>query len=137
LPAVDSVLGEVGGGVSGCFSGGEPWPEGPPPGNPEGYGPLELLVIQPTPYCNLDCDYCYLPSRNDRHRLSMEILDAALERVLESPYLGGDFTLLWHAGEPLAVPPAFYDAATDRIRAAVARHTPGLTVEQSIQTNGI
>jgi hypothetical protein len=95
LPAVDSVLGEVGGGFSGCFSGGEPWPEGPLPGNPEGYGPLELLVIQPTPYCNLDCDYCYLPSRGDRTRLSLEILDAALERVLESPFVGGDFTLLW------------------------------------------
>jgi len=49
-------------------------------------GPLRLLVLQPTPYCNLDCDYCYLPSRDDRSRLSLEILDAALERVLESPY---------------------------------------------------
>ena len=41
-------------------------------------GPLRLLVLQPTPYCNLDCDYCYLPSRNDRSRLSLDILDAAL-----------------------------------------------------------
>ena len=24
-------------------------------------GPLELLVVQPTPFCNLDCSYCYLP----------------------------------------------------------------------------
>ncbi|MFM2159299.1 MAG: hypothetical protein RLZZ124_1773 [Cyanobacteriota bacterium] len=78
-------------------------------------GPLRLLVLQPTPYCNLDCDYCYLPSCNDRSRLSLDILDAALERVLESCSIEGPFTLLWHASEPLTVPPAFYDAATARI----------------------
>ena len=87
----------------------------PPPGNPEGFGPLQLLVIQPTPYCNLDCDYCYLPNRDDRHRLPLELLEAALERVLESPYVGGDFTLLWHAGEPRQQP----DATT---RATLCRH---------------
>jgi uncharacterized protein len=101
-------------------------------------GPLRLLVLQPTPYCNLDCDYCYLPSRDDRSRLSLAILDAALERVLESPYVDGPFTLLWHAGEPLTVPPAFYDAASERIAAALARHgLPASTVRQSLQTNGI
>lgn len=104
---------------------------------PDG-GPLRLLVLQPTPFCNLDCDYCYLPSRDDRSRLSLEILDAALERVLESPYLDGPFTLLWHAGEPLTVPPAFYDAATSRLRAALARHgLPTDLVRQSLQTNAI
>jgi uncharacterized protein len=115
---------------------GQPWPEGPPAGNPQGYGPLQLLVVQPTPYCNLDCDYCYLPSRDDRQRLSMEILDAALDRVLESPYVGGDFTLLWHAGEPLTLPIAFYDEASHRIAAALARHPERqLTIHQSVQTN--
>ena len=101
-------------------------------------GPVRLLVLQPTPYCNLDCDYCYLPSRDDRSRLSLDILDAALERVLESPYFGGPFTLLWHAGEPLTVPAAFYDAATARIHAALERHgLPLHTVQQSLQTNGL
>lgn len=109
-----------------------------PAGNPEGFGPLELLVIQPTPYCNLDCDYCYLPSRNDRHRLSMEILDAALERVLESPFLEGDFTLLWHAGEPLTLPIAFYDEASRHIQAALDRWSgPPLAIRQSVQTNAM
>lgn len=53
------------------------------------YGPVRLLVVQPTPYCNLDCDYCYLPERGDRSRLSFEVLEVALERVLDSPYFGG------------------------------------------------
>jgi len=65
---------------------------------------LALLVIQPTPYCNLDCDYCYLPDRNNRSRLDLELLDPILEKVLSSPFIDRDFTLLWHAGEPLAVP---------------------------------
>jgi uncharacterized protein len=108
------------------------------PGNPQAYGPLQLLVIQPTPYCNLDCDYCYLPSRSDRQRLSMELLEAALERVLESPYVGGDFTLLWHAGEPLTLPIAFYDEAGERIRRAQERWGGGrLEIHQSVQTNAM
>lgn len=101
-------------------------------------GPLRLLVMQPTPFCNLDCDYCYLPNRDDRSRLSLQLLDAALERVLESPFFAGPFTLLWHAGEPLTMPPAFYDAATACIQAALARHgLPLDTIRQSLQTNAI
>ena len=30
------------------------------------FGPINLVVIQPTSFCNLNCDYCYLP---DRHLL--------------------------------------------------------------------
>jgi len=101
-------------------------------------GPLRLLVLQPTPYCNLDCDYCYLTTRDERHRLSLEVLEAALERVLSSPYVDGPFTLLWHAGEPLTLPPAFYDAASACIRSALERHgLPTDAVLQSLQTNGI
>ncbi|SBO43891.1 cyclophane-forming radical SAM/SPASM peptide maturase GrrM/OscB [Cyanobium sp. NIES-981] len=101
-----------------------------------GFGPVRLLVLQPTPFCNLDCDYCYLPDRGDRTRLSFELLEAALERVLESPFFDGGFTLLWHAGEPLTVPIRFYDEATARIRGVLARHgLPPTTVVQSLQTN--
>ena len=52
-------------------------------------GSVRLLVVQPTPFCNLDCDYCYLPDRGDRSRLSFPVLEAAVERVLDSPYFGG------------------------------------------------
>jgi uncharacterized protein len=99
-------------------------------------GPVRLLVIQPTPFCNLDCDYCYLPDRGNRSRLSFEVLEAALERVLESPWFEGDFTLLWHAGEPLTMPIAFYDEATERIRRLLERRgLPPHTIVQSLQTN--
>ncbi|MFM7087905.1 MAG: cyclophane-forming radical SAM/SPASM peptide maturase GrrM/OscB [Cyanobium sp.] len=100
------------------------------------HGPVRLLVLQPTPFCNLDCDYCYLPDRGDRRRLPMALLERALERVLESPWFDGPFTLLWHAGEPLTVPIAFYDEATACIHSVLKRHgLPAETVVQSLQTN--
>lgn len=106
------------------------------PSPPLRYGPVNLLVIQPTPFCNLDCDYCYLPNRDDRSRLSLEILELALGRVLESPFFGGPFTLLWHAGEPLAAGIPFYDQASELIRAVLQRHgLPQDTVRQAVQTN--
>ena len=102
------------------------------------YGPVNLLVVQPTPFCNLDCDYCYLPDRSDRSRLSFELLECAVERVLESPWFAGPFTLLWHAGEPLSLPVAYYDEASDRIRALLAkRGLPPDTILPSLQTNAI
>jgi len=108
------------------------------PLNPVAFGPLRLLVVQPTPFCNLDCDYCYLPSRDDRSRLPLELLERILERVLESPFVDGDFTLLWHAGEPLTMPIAFYDQATDLIRRVLGRRNgPPLRIEQSLQTNAM
>ena len=38
-------------------------------------GPLDLLVIQPTPFCNIDCSYCYLPSRQSTVQMAPEVLD--------------------------------------------------------------
>lgn len=102
----------------------------------QAYGPVRLLVVQPTPYCNLDCDYCYLPDRGDRSQLSLELLEAAVERVLDSPYFEGQFTLLWHAGEPLMAPIAFYDQASARLLQLLEqRGLPAGTIVQSLQTN--
>jgi uncharacterized protein len=109
----------------------------PAASDPKAFGPLSLLVVQPTPFCNLDCDYCYLPDRDSRSRLDPALLEPILERVLASPFLGPELTLLWHAGEPMAMPVAFYDEASERIRAALARHQgPPITIRQAIQTNG-
>ena len=79
-------------------------------------------MIQPTSLCNLDCTYCYLPDRHRRHLLDEALIRPILERVLESPFLGDGFTILWHAGEPLTRPPAFYDAATATLREVLCDH---------------
>jgi uncharacterized protein len=95
-------------------------------------GPLELLVVQPTPFCNLDCSYCYLPDRRNAQKMSPQTLERALDWVFSSGLVRQPFTLLWHAGEPMVMPPAFYDRAAELL----ARHDPdGTRVSQSFQTN--
>jgi uncharacterized protein len=96
-------------------------------------GPLDLLVIQPTPFCNLDCDYCYLPNRQSKARIAAQTLRRTFQRVFESDLVGGPFTVVWHAGEPLALPLSFYREAVE-IMAECNQHN--VPVQHSIQTNG-
>ncbi|MFM8272141.1 MAG: cyclophane-forming radical SAM/SPASM peptide maturase GrrM/OscB [Gemmata sp.] len=94
-------------------------------------GPLELLVVQPTPFCNLDCSYCYLPDRTDRRQMALATLDRALRWVAESGLVREPFALLWHAGEPLVVPVEWYEGAAELLR----RHGANWDLRQSFQTN--
>jgi len=63
---------------------------------------LDLLVIQPTALCNLDCRYCYVPDRQNAERLPLSILERLLTAVRSSRLAGGQHKLkiLWHAGLP-------------------------------------
>jgi uncharacterized protein len=95
-------------------------------------GPLELLVLQPTPFCNLDCSYCYLPDRQATRRMSLETLDQTFAWVFASGLVREPFTLLWHAGEPTVVPVDFYEEA---IRLLDKHNPAGVRVYHSFQTN--
>jgi uncharacterized protein len=96
-------------------------------------GTLDLLVVQPTPFCNLDCDYCYLPFRQSKEQIAPTVLEQIFRRAFESSALGDHFTVVWHAGEPLVLPIAFYRNAIEM----VARCNPrGVDVSHSFQTNG-
>jgi uncharacterized protein len=96
--------------------------------------PIQLLVLQPTPFCNLDCDYCYLPSRLSTRRLSTEALTRILRAVLESGRVGPELSIVWHAGEPLVLPVHYYEQAF----AAVAEVCGDrLAVRHSFQTNAV
>ena len=95
-------------------------------------GPLGLLVLQPTPFCNLDCRYCYLPDRANRARMTIATLEAAVRRVVEAELLGDELSIVWHAGEPMVVPRAWYGEAFARVREIVPSST---RVEHNIQTN--
>ena len=95
---------------------------------------LGLLVLQPTPFCNIDCSYCYLSNRRSTARMSLETLALACRRVFESAYLGRQLEVAWHGGEPLAVPIAWYEDAV----AHVAEHCPAfLQLTHRFQTNGV
>jgi uncharacterized protein len=75
------------------------------------YEPVDLLVLQPTTFCNLDCDYCYLPDRQLKQKFSLELLEPIFCNLFSSPYLKERFTIVWHAGEPLTMAPSFYESA--------------------------
>ena len=95
-------------------------------------GPLELLVLQPTPFCNINCSYCYLPNRQSKRRMSPATLEAAFQWVFASGLVRQPFNLLWHAGEPLVVPVSFYEEAIQLL----ARHnSTEWPVYHSFQTN--
>jgi uncharacterized protein len=96
------------------------------------WGPLELLVLQPTPFCNLNCSYCYLPDRQSTRRMSLETLQRTFDWVFASGLAREPFTLLWHAGEPMVMPLAFYQDAT---RLLERHNRAGVTIHQSFQTN--
>src|SRR5580658_7199098 len=89
-----------------------PSPRIPPPMPTDHDNPvIEMLVLQPTPFCNIDCAYCYLPDRSSRQRMSEATLARAFERVFSSPFLSDSLTVLWHAGEPLVPGIAYYERA--------------------------
>ena len=91
-----------------------------------------LLILQPTPFCNIACDYCYLPDRDSKARMSLATVRAAARRLREDGLLGAQLTVVWHAGEPLAMPVAFYVEAFAVIAAEIGAHCE---VSHAIQTN--
>ena len=93
----------------------------------------QLLIIQSTPFCNIDCRYCYLPNRSDKHRMTPETFDRVIANIVQAGIYRNRFTVAWHAGEPLAVPMAFYRECL----AVTARYSsPALAIEHNFQTNG-
>lgn len=96
-------------------------------------GPLSIVVIQPTSFCNLDCAYCYVPGRTEKQLMSDEILEAAFQCAFSSGFLGDEVEILYHAGEPLAAGLPFYQRAVEFAQKA---NLNGLKVTHSIQTNG-
>lgn len=94
---------------------------------------ITLLVLQPSPFCNINCDYCYLPNRTSTRRMSMEVLEHAIAKTFASDLVKGDLTLIWHAGEPLAVPISWYQEALGVIR-RIAPSQANIT--HSVQSNG-
>jgi uncharacterized protein len=94
---------------------------------------IELLVIQPTPFCNIDCTYCYLPHRSSRAVVSEQTLVNLFSQVFASGWVDDHLPVVWHAGEPLVLPPKFYRDAfrmVDRLRPAE------VSVSHAVQTNG-
>jgi uncharacterized protein len=71
----------------------------------------QIVVIQPTSFCNINCQYCYLPNRAIARRISLETLEQIFNAFFASPFVADEVMFLWHAGEPLVLPTGFYEQA--------------------------
>ena len=95
---------------------------------------IETVVLQPTPFCNIDCRYCYLPDRTDHTVMKRETVTAVFERIFSSGWASNYLTVIWHAGEPMVLPVSYYETAFSAIEAL---RPPALTIHHAIQTNGM
>ena len=95
----------------------------------------QLIVIQPTPFCNMRCRYCYLPDRDSHAKMSDAVLRAVLESIEHSDLVGKNPTIVWHAGEPLTIGKAFFRRALEATRQITLRGEK--VVSHSVQTNAV
>jgi uncharacterized protein len=104
---------------------------------PESFSPslrVKLLVLQASPFCNIDCAYCYLPDRASTARMTLPVVGAAVRNLIGCGLVGERLSIAWHAGEPLAVGPDFYRRAFACIDTVADGRFP---VRHSIQTNAM
>jgi uncharacterized protein len=95
---------------------------------------IDTVVLQPTPFCNIACKYCYLPERSNTASMSLETVSAVMKKVFASGWSAPWLTVIWHAGEPLVMPIEYYEKAF----ALVEELRPdGIEVRHAIQTNGM
>jgi uncharacterized protein len=91
-----------------------------------------LIVLQPTPYCNIDCEYCYLGNRDDRRLMSGDVVEAIRDKLFLRMAPDAAPRIVWHAGEPTVAPVAWYESAYEKLRPVTP---PGAIF--AIQTNGV
>jgi uncharacterized protein len=94
---------------------------------------VKLLVLQPTPFCNIDCDYCYLANRLSTKKMQPAQAVDIVDRLVASGSVGSDLSMVWHAGEPLVLASSYYE----EIFSALAGRNYPFTIRHSFQTNGM
>lgn len=101
--------------------------------------PIQLVVLQGTSFCNLNCTYCDLSVASRRTRAIMErpLLERLFTELFGSGLLAERITIVWHSGEPLTLPPSYYDAAIQLIVALRDSLAPQVGLRFDIQTNGV
>lgn len=101
--------------------------------------PIELVVVQATSFCNLNCSYCYLSEETRRASKKIPLSDILdyLSKIISSRYLSDRLIISWHSGEPLVIGPAYYEAIIAQVSQIVRKiHGPTFEVFHDFQTNG-
>jgi uncharacterized protein len=71
----------------------------------------KLVVVQPTPFCNINCRYCYLAHRSVNRQIHVTTLEQIFKVLFSSSFIEDNASILWHAGEPLVLSVDFYRQA--------------------------
>jgi uncharacterized protein len=95
---------------------------------------VDLLILQPTPFCNIDCEYCYLPDRAVSTKMQPDVARAAAQRLAEAGLLGPRLSVVWHAGEPLTMGLAAFEDLVTAVNGAIP---PTTEVTHHVQTNAM
>lgn len=86
------------------------------------------VIMQPTTLCQpLDCRYCYLPFRKDKHLMPLEVAQAVAESTNAWDAADAQFEVVWHGGEPLS-------AGREHLARLMAPFTAG---RHTVQTNAV
>ena len=99
--------------------------------------PLYVMLKPVGPRCNLGCSYCYYLEKrlwamsDDAPVMSEQLLENFVKEYLAAQ-TSRDVFFVWHGGEPLLRPVAFYEKAVELQR----RYGGELHIENCIQTNG-
>jgi uncharacterized protein len=97
-------------------------------------GPIGLVLLQATSFCNIDCAYCYLPGRAVRGKtMDLATVAAVAQLIFDSSLLEGSLDIVWHAGEPLTLQPDYYAQAIAILEAGRPRN---VRLNYGFQTNG-
>lgn len=93
------------------------------------------VYLKPTNYCNVGCDFCYLPEdvRATKNRMSPETLEHSLQLIRELAAREGHdrVSILYHGGEPLTLASEVLYEFSNAIRDGLK----GLEIQESIQTS--
>lgn len=91
-----------------------------------------LLVIQSTSFCNISCSYCYLEDKDKFSKMSFSTFEATLDNLIKSEIDLKNLSIVFHAGEPLAVGVKYYEELW-----IIARKKLQKNFKFCFQTNGI
>jgi len=96
---------------------------------------MTTVIIKPTDGCNARCRYCSAAHGGSAKVMSVEVMSTTLKLFTDWAVRYGHQHLkfIWHGGEPLLMPRAFWDAMF-RVQENL-QQSSGLCIEHGIQTN--
>ncbi|MDI6672045.1 SPASM domain-containing protein [Pseudomonas aeruginosa] len=93
------------------------------------------VYLKPTNFCNVGCDFCYLPEdvRANKSRMSEATLQDSLVLIRNLAEREGHdrVSILYHGGEPLSMNAGILMDLSDKVR----RGLTGIEIQEAIQTS--